>query len=121
MVFEPEFRNRVIDLSGVEWFESMLHCAAGTRVCHAVHGEPQETARRVRCAVGRSAKQVAGRRLSVIFAIELFTKRACYGRSSAEDRACSRVATTDRSTAFHSRADGDIVFSGPQSGSLDWT
>ncbi len=98
----------------------MLHRAAGTRVGHAVHGDLQETARRVRCEVGRSARQVAGRRLSVIFAIELLTKRAFYRRSSAKDRAISRVATTERSTAFQSCAYGDIVYSGPQSGSLDW-
>ncbi len=119
-MFEPAFRARVIEHGGVKLFESMLHCAAGTRVGYAVHGDLQETARRVWCEVGRSATQVAGSRLSVIFAIELFTKEACYRRSSAEDRAISRVATTERSTAFQGRTDSDVVSSGPQSGSLDW-
>jgi hypothetical protein len=42
VMFEPEFRPRIIDLGGVELFEEMLNRAVGTRVRQAVSGDLQK-------------------------------------------------------------------------------
>ncbi len=120
VVVTPKFRVRVFDRGSAELIEDLLDCAAGTGLampCTATFKRPH-AASGARSAEVRNRLRTSARASSS--RSTFLMKRACYRRSSAEDRARGRVTTADSSTAFQGRADSNVVSSEPRCESLRW-